>query len=110
VCGISDGRLQQRLLAEPNLKFKKAAQAVKTAQQGAKDLQQKQQRDSSALLKVGTKQKHPGAQAPSRFIRKTLCYCCGGKHSSAFYKFKEATCHSCQKKGHIATTQMKQPG
>jgi len=58
VCGISDGRLQRRLLAEPNLKFKKAlemAQAVQTAEQGAKDLQQKQQRDSSALLKVGAK-------------------------------------------------------
>ena len=56
VCGISDGRLQCRLLAEPNLKLKKVlemAQAVKTAEQGAKDLQQKQQQDSSTMVKVG---------------------------------------------------------
>jgi len=37
------------------------AQAVETAEQGAKDLLQKQQRDSSALMK---EQKHPGVQAP----------------------------------------------
>jgi len=98
VCGISDGRLQQCLLAEPTLKFKKAletAQAVETAEQAAKDLQHKQQWDSSALLKVATKQKHPGAQAPPCFIRETPCYCCGRKQSSALCKFKEATCHSC---------------
>ena len=55
------------------------AQAVDTAEQGAKDLQQKQQRDSSALLKVGysSKQKRPAAQAPPRFVRENPCYCCG---------------------------------
>jgi len=111
VCGISDGSLQRRLLAEPNLKFKKALEKLKRQ---SKELQQKQQRDSSALLKVGAKQKHPGVQAPPRFIRETPCYRCGGKYSSAICKFKEATCHSCQKKGHIAkvcrSSQMKQPG
>ena len=107
MCGISDGRLQRRLLAEPNLKFKKAleiSQAIETAEQGAKDLQQKQQRDSSALMKVGYSQKHkrPAAQAPPHRVQENSCYRCGGNHSSAVFKFKESTCHSCQKKGHIA--------
>ena len=45
VCGIADGRLQRRLLAEPELTLKKAvelAQAQETADQGAQHLQQKQ--------------------------------------------------------------------
>ena len=43
VCGIADGRLQRRLLAEPELTLKKAfelAQAQETADQGAQHLQQ----------------------------------------------------------------------
>jgi len=48
VCGISDGRLQRRLLADPTLNFKKAlemAQAVEMVEQAAKDLQHKQQQN-----------------------------------------------------------------
>lgn len=43
VCGIADGRLQRRLLVEPDLSLKKAlelAQAQETAEQGAQQLQQ----------------------------------------------------------------------
>lgn len=43
VCGIADGRLQRCLLMEPDLTLKKAlqlAQAQKTAEQGAQQLQQ----------------------------------------------------------------------
>ena len=45
VCSIANGRLQQRLLAEPELTLKKAvelAQVQETADQGAQHLQQKQ--------------------------------------------------------------------
>jgi len=70
VCGISDRHLQHQLLAEPSLKFKKAlemAQAVETAEQRAKDLQQKQQRDSLPLGYT-PKQKCAAAQAPPHFV------------------------------------------
>ena len=45
VCGISDARLQRRLLAEPELTLKRAlelAQAQESAEQGAQQLQQQQ--------------------------------------------------------------------
>ena len=42
VCGIRDGHIQRRLLAEPDLTLKRAfelSQAVETADRNAKDLQ-----------------------------------------------------------------------
>ena len=45
VCGIANNQLQQRLLAEPDLTFKKAlelAQAQESADQGSQQLQQQQ--------------------------------------------------------------------
>ena len=48
VCGINDGHIQRRLLAEPELTYKKAfdiAQAVESAERNAKDLQAPRERE-----------------------------------------------------------------
>ena len=56
VCGATDGWLQGRLLAEPELTLKdavKIAIAQETAERGAQQLQQQQQPQLSTLHKVG---------------------------------------------------------
>ena len=35
-------------------------------------------------------------------LTSTNCYRCGGTHSAAICPYKEATCHKCSKRGHIA--------
>ena len=56
ICGIADTQLQRRLLAEPELTFKKAlelAQAQETAEEGAKQIQQRHSSQSTPLNKIG---------------------------------------------------------
>ena len=78
VCGISDGTLQHRLLAEPcRLNIKKAlqlAQAQETAEMGAQ-----QRPQTSSLNKIGqTKGRKPNNPRSERQPRERLCYRCGG--------------------------------
>lgn len=56
VCGISDDRLQRRLLAESELTFEKAlkvAQAIKTASRDLRDLQLHPETMDSNVSKAG---------------------------------------------------------
>ena len=99
VCGIADGRLQRRLLAEPELTLKKAvelAQAQETADQGAQHLQQKQ--PQSGQMNNLTKSLQPALQHGQ-----TTCYRCRGtNHLATECRFKDAICRNCSKMGHIA--------
>ena len=90
VCGIADGRLQRRLLVEPDLSLKKAlelAQAQETAEQGAQQLQQQRPQQQQQPQKQTEKQ----------------CYRCGAaNHLANACRFQDAVCRNCNKKGHIA--------
>ena len=96
VCGVRDMRIQRRLLAEPDLKFKKAfelAQAVEIADQNAKDLQQPKANSVHVVRKESNKAiSHKGE----------ACHRCGKAHTASECRFKEAICHFCHKKGHLA--------
>ena len=87
VCGVNDQRIQRRLLAEANLTFNKALQALEAAVKNAKELM-------------------PTKVAPIHIVRKPPttgdCHRCGGKHAPSVCTFKDAECHNCGKKGHIA--------
>ena len=103
MCGIADGRLQCRLLAEPNLTFQKAlelSQAQELAEQGAQHLQQGHVPTSvhSMIKSRSLKSKKPQGNLtqPS-----TVCYRCRGAHPQAECRFKDAVCQACSKKGHI---------
>ena len=90
VCGIKDEHIQRRLLAEPNLTFKKAqdiAQALESADRNTADLQQQVQAAVPVhALKKSQKPKNDRGSskstskdtAPSR--SSPTCYRCGGKH------------------------------
>ena len=96
VCGVNDGRMQRRLLAESKLTFATAiqlAQSMETAERDAQNLQQKPR----SVLTVES-------SAPSRGTGGTPqpCYRCAGKHMSRDCRFKDFICNHCGKKGHIA--------
>ena len=93
VCGIRDVRTQRRLLAESDLKLKKAfelAQAAEVAEKNAKDLQK------PIVGAVHALPKQPSTPVSDN------CPRCGGKHAAATCRFKDAECHFCHKKGHLA--------
>ena len=108
VCGITDGRVQRRLLAEPELTLKKAlelAQAQETAEKGAQQLQQ-QRPQASQLHVIGQTKRSNHRQMNARQEQQQReqrpCYHCGRTHSTATCRFKDAVCHKCNKKGHLA--------
>ena len=107
VCGITDSRVQRRLLAEPDLTLKKAlelAQAQEMAEKGTQQLQQ-QRPQGSSLLKIRHAKppiRRQPTDCPQQQQREHLCYQCGGAHSTATCRFKDAVCHKCKKKGHLA--------
>ena len=97
VCGIRDVRIQRRLLAEPDLTFKKAydlAQASETAEKNSKHLHQQHPSNSVHAL---SRPKNPTRQHST-----VSCYRCGGKHATKDCQCQDVICHNCQKKGHLA--------
>ncbi|VDI36590.1 Hypothetical predicted protein [Mytilus galloprovincialis] len=107
VVGIKSDRIQRRLLAERNLTFEKAleiATAMETAENAEKNAQ-----DIQASGINGTFQKQINKVSKIIYKKTTLeirnkeiVTGCGGNHLAAECRFKDAKCHSCKKKGHIA--------
>ena len=100
VCGINDGRIQRRLLAEAELTYKKAfelAQAMETAERNAQDLQGPKAERLHAVIKPRNV-----SDSAKRGEVQPMCYRCGGKHKAPDCRVKEMRCHQCGKKGHLA--------
>ena len=98
VCGIRDIRVQRHLLAESKLTLKKAfemAQGAELADKHSKALHKQPPSTSPGVNRVATFTK-PKALATAPCTR------CGGKHSPKTCRFKDYTCRSCEKKGHLA--------
>ena len=109
VCGYRDRRLKFKLLSDPELTLKialEAAKADETAERGTKDLS----RGPSLHKLHGQPPRHtraplykPPTQTPTSGPPTQACSRCGGAHSPATCKYKDSTCHYCQKKGHLAS-------
>ncbi|XP_058872250.1 uncharacterized protein K02A2.6-like [Acipenser ruthenus] len=102
VCGLQDDRIQRRLLSETALDFKKAveiAQAMEAAAQQAHDL-----KPTASTPPVIHKAIAVGSPAIDcrQGEGKNMCYRCGQPHAARDCRFKDAVCHNCNKKGHIA--------
>ena len=103
VVGIKNDRIHIRLLAEPSLTFDKAleiATAMETAEKNAQDIQASGinatvPKPVNKVSKMSTRNNLPK-------FKQGDCYRCGGNHKAAQCKFKDAKCHICKKKGHIA--------
>ena len=123
VCGIEDGRIQRRLLSEPDLAFKKAfeiAQAMESAERNAQDLQTRKGEGIHIVGNDGVPNRKPRStdnvpeidrvdSFPSsnrvrikHYSQGGTCNRCGRRHQSKDCNFKEFTCFRCQKQGHLA--------
>ena len=93
VCGLRSESVRKHLFKEEKLTFAKAVDLAQTLETASKDAQMKADRvpsGNSAVHKVTSPSKKEG------------CSRCGlTNHKSTDCRFKEATCHSCGKKGHI---------
>ena len=112
VCGINEERWQKRLLAEPNLTYKKAidiAQALETAEKNVKDISNGKDMPPPRIHHVGYKERERsqihkpgvGGKEVTSSTSSYSCYRCNGSHKATECRFKEATCHYCGKLGHI---------
>ena len=88
VYGVNDPRIQQRLLVEPDLTFKKAYEIAQVIEIADKDL---------AATGTGQLPVHSVQKSTSQKIR----YHCMGQHNPNSCPFKDSTCHGCGKKRHI---------
>lgn len=104
VCGIADERWQKRLLAEEDLTYDKAVKlllSMEAAESEVKDL---------TAHKTVNSVRRPGKPAFSKpphnkagDTPSTTCYRCGAGHKATDCSYKDAECHFCHKKGHIAS-------
>ena len=112
VCGINDDRIQQRLLSEKGLTYKKAlelSQGLETAAKNVRELQSTKLEQPAQVHKV-TPGRRGGVQTAG--VARG-CFRCGNTaHSPAHCPFKGARCHNCGKVGHIRKTcrKPKNPG
>ena len=102
VCEISNARLQQRLLAEPELTLKRAlelAQAQESAEQGAQQLQQQRPTSEHLNKLMNAVPRDSHRQQPLRQSERQPCHRCRGtNHLASECQFKDA---ECRNKGHI---------
>ena len=96
VCGLRNESIQRRLLAESDLSLTRAlelAQGMEAAESNVKSLKGAE----SAVHKVTTQTSIASTSTS------TPCYRCGhSNHAPNECRFREAVCHYCNKKGHIA--------
>jgi hypothetical protein len=96
ICGVNNGRIQRRLLAETKLTFATAIQLAQSMEAAERDAQNLQQKPRSVLAVETSVPSHGtgGMLQP--------CYRCAGKHMSRDCCFKDFVCNHCGKKGNIA--------
>ena len=107
VCGVSDGRIQRRLLQEKELTFDKAlslARAMETAALNAEEIQRPT--GDSVEGEVHKMQE----TKPS--LPKMKCFRCLGFHPPNSCYAQRMQCHKCKKVGHLARAcrGQRQPG
>ena len=104
MCGLSNQKIQKRLLAESKLKFSKAldiAVAMETATRDAAKIhsefrEEKPLGHDKLTLNRPSKRSDSGPSSP------VVCYRCGANiHVATECRFKKEVCHKCGKRGHI---------
>ena len=104
ICGINDPRIQKLLLSEKDLSFKRAqelAEFAEAADRNIQDVRKTQPLPIQPTVNVVSRNKPSRGKQPSIAVAST-CYRCGGPDPHIHYRFKDAVCHYCKKKGHIS--------
>ena len=98
VCGVNHEATQRRLLSEKDLTYEKALELATTIEMTEKNV--KTLTSQAAAKPPGSPEVH---HVEEKSVSQTPgCYRCGGAHKPMVCKFREAECHYCKKKGHIA--------
>ena len=101
MCGINNDAIQRCLLGEtPPLTFKKALEifhGMEMAANNTRDIR----KGNGVPQAVAVHQVRRETDKPARRVE---CFWCGGAHYANDCKFKDAVCHACDEKGHLAKT------
>ena len=104
------------MLQEKDLTYQKALELCTATELATKDISLLQQKPTEDVKHVHTAAgQHGRAVATKRKLStsiSTLCYRCGGDHSSDTCRFRTAECRFCKKIGHISKvckTRLRQP-
>ena len=95
VCGLQHEPQQHRLLSEADLTYKKTMEMAQATELVDKHIQALRSNTTEQIHSVSRNSPPPRGQTRD-------CYRCSGKHNADDCRFKEAVCHFCKKKGHIA--------
>ena len=99
--GLCNQKLRQQLLGIEYLPYDKARDLAMASEAAAKKSKEMQS-GSPASPQVTVQGVQTQKATPTQGQQRTYCYHCGGKHKAAECKFKEAICHFCKKRGHLA--------
>ena len=103
VCGLRDRSIQERLLSNDSLDFKKACNAAITLEQALADVKLLQGTTPTVTQDINFT-----SSGKLRSNVSNRCKHCGNKHTGDCW-FKNAVCHRCQQKGHTSRTCKKKP-
>ena len=95
VCGLRDEGTKKKLLSEKNLDLTTAIQTAQGMEAAERNTQLLRGTDAQPIQVVRR-------QKPNTDTRPASCYRCNGSHSSGECRFRDAVCHYCKKRGHIA--------
>ena len=108
VIGVRDDVLRRKLMTQSDTSFKKAQEiaiAHETAVRDAGTVAVTRPTGTSEVHSVSHQHRHQTHRSKSRPSTPTVqpCAGCGGSHRRTDCRFRQATCRTCQKVGHIST-------
>ena len=95
VCGLSDVRIQKRLLSETSLSSKKALTLAVTWEQASLE-------ETTKLHKLKLNARRSKGSGRDRKSEVGNCHRCGNRHSATECRFIDAICFSCRSTGHLS--------
>ena len=99
VCGLSNPKIQNKLLNTEELTFEKACRVANSMEMAERNTQEFHP-TSSESNQVNKLTEHSSKNTEQSVH---VCHRCGGNHSGQSCKFRSAKCFKCSKVGHLAS-------